>query len=70
VEALVGAVGVAQDDLDPEGSVRLGAERWRAVADAFVPAGAEVRVLAVKQLTLFVEPTTSGSSAVSDPPNR
>jgi membrane-bound ClpP family serine protease len=59
VEAIVGSVGVALDDLDPEGSVRLGAERWRARASgdpASVAAGTAVRVREVRQLTLVVEP--------------
>jgi membrane protein implicated in regulation of membrane protease activity len=70
-EALLGAVAVAQDDLDPEGNVRLGAERWRAVAEgiAFVPAGARVRVREVRELTLIVEPVEAGIDAVSDPPS-
>jgi membrane protein implicated in regulation of membrane protease activity len=58
-EALVGALGVAQQDLDPEGYVRMGAERWRAVVAsgcAPVAAGARVRVREVQQLTLVVEP--------------
>ena len=58
-EALVGALGVAQEDLDPEGYVRMGAERWRAVVAsecAPVAAGAEVRVRELRQLTLVVEP--------------
>jgi membrane protein implicated in regulation of membrane protease activity len=58
-EALVGALGVAQEDLDPEGYVRVGAERWQArVANGRAPvaAGAEVRVREVRQLTLVVEP--------------
>ena len=58
-EALVGALGVAQEDLDPEGYVRVGAERWRAVVAsgcAPVAAGAKVRVREVRQLTLVVEP--------------
>jgi membrane protein implicated in regulation of membrane protease activity len=58
-EALVGAMGVALEDLDPEGYVRIGAERWRAVVAggcAPVAAGAKVRVREVRQLTLVVEP--------------
>jgi len=59
VEAIIGAVGVALNDLDPEGTVRLGAERWRALAGgehAPVAAGTEVRVREVRQLTLVIEP--------------
>jgi membrane protein implicated in regulation of membrane protease activity len=64
-EALVGALGVAQEDLDPEGYVRMGAERWRAVVAsecAPVAAGAEVRVREVRQLTLVVEPAERRSA--------
>jgi membrane protein implicated in regulation of membrane protease activity len=58
-EALVGTLGVAQEDLDPEGYVRMGAERWLAVVAsgcAPVAAGARVRVRELRQLTLVVEP--------------
>lgn len=68
-EALVGAVGIAQNDLDPEGRVHLGAERWRAVVDGtdnFVPAGAEVRVREVRQLTLVVELVDPEAEGISD----
>ena len=62
VEALIGALGVAQEDLDPEGYVRLGAERWQAVVGrgcAPVAAGTKVRVREVRQLTLVVEPASA-----------
>jgi membrane protein implicated in regulation of membrane protease activity len=57
--SLVGALGTAQKRLDPEGYVRVGAELWRAVVPrerAPVEVGAAVRVLAVRGLTLHVEP--------------
>ena len=57
--ALLGALGIARERLDPEGYVRVGAELWRAsVADEHRPieAGAAVRVVAVQALTLRVEP--------------
>jgi membrane protein implicated in regulation of membrane protease activity len=57
--ALVGALGTAQKRLDPEGYVRVGAELWRAVVArerAPIEVGAAVRVLAVRGLTLHVEP--------------
>jgi membrane protein implicated in regulation of membrane protease activity len=69
VEAIVGSLGIAEDALDPEGSVRLGPERWRAVADgdcAPIAAGSEVRVRAVRQLTLVVEP----AAAAAEPGSR
>jgi membrane protein implicated in regulation of membrane protease activity len=55
--ALLGAEGVAQDALAPEGFVRVGAELWRArlaAGEAPVAAGAPVRVVAVEGLTLRV----------------
>ncbi len=57
--ALVGRSAVARDRLAPRGWVRLGSERWRAElapGSAPVEAGAAVRVVAVRGLTLVVEP--------------
>lgn len=58
-EALVGARGTARERLDPAGYVRVGAELWRAEVSrehAPVESGAAVRVRAVRNLTLHVEP--------------
>jgi len=58
-EALVGALGTARERLDPAGYVRVGAELWRAEVSrehAPVESGAAVRVRAVRNLTLHVEP--------------
>jgi membrane-bound ClpP family serine protease len=58
-ENLIGALGIVSADLDPEGWVRIGAERWRARVSrehAPVPAGAAVRVTKVEGLLLRVEP--------------
>lgn len=58
-ENLIGAVGTVSADLDPEGWVRIGAERWRARLSrphGPVLAGATVRVVAVEGLLLRVEP--------------
>ncbi len=54
---LLGAEGVAQDALAPEGFVRVGAELWRArlaPGEAPVAAGGRVRVVALEGLTLRV----------------
>lgn len=56
---LIGALGTATTPLDPEGWVRVGSELWRARVDAAgapIEAGAAVRVLDVRDLTLQVEP--------------
>ncbi len=58
-ESLVGALGTARERLDPAGYVRVGAELWRAEVSrehAPVESGAAVRVRAVRNLTLYVEP--------------
>jgi membrane protein implicated in regulation of membrane protease activity len=56
---LVGKRGVAETELAPEGTVRIGAERWRAACApgvAPVAAGEAVRVVEVEGLTAIVEP--------------
>ena len=56
---LVGKRGVAEGELAPHGTVRLGPERWRAVCAPGVErvaAGAAVRVVAIEGLTAVVEP--------------
>jgi membrane protein implicated in regulation of membrane protease activity len=59
-DALLGALGVAQEDLAPEqtGYVRVGAELWRAqlCGGQSVAKGATLRVTEVRDLTLQVEP--------------
>jgi membrane protein implicated in regulation of membrane protease activity len=58
-ETLVGALGIARERLDPAGYVRVGSELWRAeVSPEHAPLerGAAVRVRAVRNLTLHVEP--------------
>jgi membrane-bound serine protease (ClpP class) len=53
-EGMVGATAVTETDLGPQGWVKIKGERWRAVADANVPAGHEVSVRSVEGLTLLV----------------
>jgi membrane-bound serine protease (ClpP class) len=59
-EALVGAVGVAQEALAPQGQVLVHGELWQAESALPVTAGAKVRVRGVDGLTLQVEPVTAG----------
>ena len=68
VEAIIGAVGKVSQDLDPEGFVQLGHERWRALAATGplpIKAGTRVRIREVRHLTLVVEPA---DEAISDLP--
>lgn len=56
---LVGKRGIAETELAPAGTVRVGAERWRARCRPGVgriAAGASVRVVEVEGLTAEVEP--------------
>lgn len=55
--ALVGRIAVASDPLAPAGYVRLGGELWRAELRSGDPAaaGARLRVVDVRGLTLMVE---------------
>ena len=55
---LVGKRGVAETELAPSGTVRIGAERWRAtcaVGTARLDSAAVVRVVEVDGLTAIVE---------------
>lgn len=61
-ESLIGALGTARERLDPDGYVRIGGELWRAEVSpdsAPVEMGEAVRVRAVRNLTLQVEPVRS-----------
>ncbi len=58
-ENVIGAHAIVSVELDPEGWVQIGAERWRAraaSADARIAVGAVVRVVKVEGLLLRVEP--------------
>ncbi len=52
--ALVGKIGEARTDLDPQGTVYLAGELWTARADQPLPAGTRVRVVAEQGLLLKV----------------
>jgi len=55
-EALLLATGVAHDELQPTGRVRVRGELWNARADGTVHAGDEVEIVAVEDLVLRVRP--------------
>ncbi|AKF06268.1 NfeD family protein [Sandaracinus amylolyticus] len=55
VEAMLGEVGAAESAIDARGgAVRMHGETWRAVSDVPLPVGTQVRVIAVRGLTLRV----------------
>jgi membrane protein implicated in regulation of membrane protease activity len=57
-EALTGEAAVVTERCDPDGRVKIKGELWRARTTTAEPidAGTSVRVLAVEDLTLLVEP--------------
>jgi membrane protein implicated in regulation of membrane protease activity len=70
-DPLIGARGVVTRPLEPSGWVRVGAERWRAVArdpGARIPAGTAVCVRARRGLTLVVEPGEAPGPEPESPP--
>ena len=63
-QALVGQRARAEEDLAPDGYVRIGAELWRAeLGRGRAARGAALRVVAVRGLTLVVEPEEGGGPA-------
>ncbi len=62
-EGVIGEVGVAEVDVDPEGVVRLRDALWKARTNRTTPikAGEAMRVVAVEGLVLEVEPEAGGA---------
>lgn len=61
-DRLVGATGMTQEPLDPEGFIRINGELWRArvePADQTVDRNSRVKVRATRGLVLLVEPETA-----------
>lgn len=56
VEGMIGEIGVAMEDLRPEGRIFVHGEYWNAVSSSPVASGGRARVLAVDHLKLEVEP--------------
>jgi membrane-bound serine protease (ClpP class) len=57
---LIGEIGVAQTLLRPDGKVFVHGETWNARSAVPIDPGSSVRVTAVHDLTLTVEPATAG----------
>jgi membrane-bound serine protease (ClpP class) len=55
LEAMVGTVGVCKTDLDPEGTIFVRGEYWKARTAGRIPAGHHVVVENVQDLQLFVK---------------
>jgi membrane-bound serine protease (ClpP class) len=59
-EQLIGSVGVAQDDIEREGWVRVHSEQWRVVSAVPLKRGETVRVVGRDGLVLTVAPLRKG----------
>lgn len=66
--SLVGHLGTAQEDLSPQGLVRIGPELWRAVSVAPIAAGQQVRVTGSDGMTLRVEAVPESGPSPDPPP--
>ncbi len=55
---MLGSLGLAETDLDPDGRVLVHGEHWGARSAQRIPKGSRVRVLQLDGLTLVVEPAT------------
>jgi membrane-bound serine protease (ClpP class) len=63
--AMVGATGVAEQDLAPHGYIRVRGELWRAVVsppERVVRAGTQVEIVSADRMRLSVRALASGSS--------
>jgi len=61
-EELIGAQGVALEDFEKEGWVRVAGERWRATSTGALQRGQPLRVTSRMGLTLVVEPDNQGGN--------
>lgn len=52
--AMIGAIGIAQESISPRGQILVRGELWFAESTQPIPAGAHVRVAGVRGLTLLV----------------
>ena len=62
-ESLIGAIGVAMSEVEPEGTVKVNGAPWRARTNRAtpIPVGEIIRVVAIDGLLLEVEPETGGA---------
>jgi len=62
---MIGEIGIARTDLEPEGTVFVHGEWWNAVSNAPVHQGAKVQVLGLDGLRLKVAPSEDARKASS-----
>ena len=64
LDALIGAVGEAKTDIQPEGTVQVAGELWSAFSENPIQAESSVRIVKREGLILEVEPTNHTGSPV------
>ena len=60
-QGIIGELGVACTDLDPSGKVFVHGELWNAHSAQPLRSGAQIRVVAISQLELEVEPSDAAA---------
>jgi membrane-bound serine protease (ClpP class) len=62
-EWMIGEIGTAVTDINPDGSAQVGAGQWRALTNRATPilTGERLRVIAIDGVTLEVEPEVGGA---------
>ena len=65
-EWMVGEMGLALTDLDPDGTVSVRSARWPGRTNRATPlqAGDRIRVVSIEGITLEVEPETGGAGTI------
>ena len=63
-EAMIGSIGVALDDLEPEGWARVHGEQWRVRSSVPIKRGHSVRVTSRGDLMLSVEPVADADQGL------
>ncbi len=66
VDALIGLTAVAQQPLSPNGQVLVHGELWQAESSIPISVGEQVKVRAVRNLTLLVDRIPSTTSAATN----
>lgn len=66
VEGLIGEIGIAVSDINPNGIVLVEGERWQAESKEYIAKGEKVVITAVEGLTVKVEKIKEGGSKKND----
>ena len=64
--SVMGAIGIAETDLESEGLVLIGSEVWRAKTETAIRKGNRVRVAAIEGVLLQVEPIADCELRIAD----